>query len=155
MKISLARLVHLLWYFLFFSPTCLEVNVLRKDIKSEVFCFYFLDATEQANVDAIESKTSEGWLKITYVWWFILITVVLTAVFEHILNVAVFYREASYSAESSPALDEKSPEGTDPGSCADGTSTWQQTPISTKKGQKNKKKSDGVLVILFHLISHH
>ncbi|XP_037546308.1 poly(A)-specific ribonuclease PARN [Nematolebias whitei] len=73
----------------------------------------FDDATEQANVDAIESKTSEGWLKIT---------------------------EASHSAESSPALGKKSPEGKDPGSCADGTSTWQQTPVSTKKGQKNKKK---------------
>ncbi|XP_017283730.1 poly(A)-specific ribonuclease PARN isoform X2 [Kryptolebias marmoratus] len=74
----------------------------------------FDDASERANVEAVESKTSEGWLKIT---------------------------EASYSAESSPAPDEKSPEGTDPGSRADGTSTWQQPPTaSAKKGQKNKKK---------------
>ncbi|XP_018558109.1 LOW QUALITY PROTEIN: poly(A)-specific ribonuclease PARN [Lates calcarifer] len=73
------------------------------------------DASGQANVDAIESKTSEGWLK--------------TA-------------DTSDSAGLSPVPDEEeSPEGTDPVNDAEGTVTWQQaTTVHGRKGQKNKKK---------------
>lgn len=76
------------------------------------------DKSGQANADAIESKTSEGWLK--------------TA-------------DASDSAGSSPVPEEEeeeeedneSPEGND----AEGTVTWQQAPtVHGKKSQKNKKK---------------
>ncbi|XP_047435287.1 poly(A)-specific ribonuclease PARN isoform X2 [Mugil cephalus] len=71
------------------------------------------DASGQVN--AVESKTSEGWLKTS---------------------------DASDAAGSSPAPDdddddEKSPEGSD----ADGTVTWQQaSTVQGRKGQKNKKK---------------
>lgn len=70
------------------------------------------DKSGQANAEAIESKTSEGWLK--------------TA-------------EASDSSGSSPVPDDEkqSPEGSD----AEGTITWQQaTTAHGRKGQKNKKK---------------
>ncbi|KAF7223692.1 poly(A)-specific ribonuclease PARN isoform X2 [Nothobranchius furzeri] len=74
----------------------------------------FDELSGQANVDAVESKTSEGWLKIT---------------------------ESSNSPDLSHVTDEKSPEGTDPDKCVDGTGTWHQTPTApTRKGQKNKKK---------------
>uniref|UniRef100_A0A1A8MJM2 Poly(A)-specific ribonuclease PARN n=1 Tax=Nothobranchius pienaari TaxID=704102 RepID=A0A1A8MJM2_9TELE len=74
----------------------------------------FDEPSGQANVDAVESKTSEGWLKIT---------------------------ESSNSPDLSHVTDEKSPEGTDPDSCVDGTGTWHQTPTApTRKGQKNKRK---------------
>uniref|UniRef100_A0A1A8DFP3 Poly(A)-specific ribonuclease PARN n=2 Tax=Nothobranchius kadleci TaxID=1051664 RepID=A0A1A8DFP3_NOTKA len=74
----------------------------------------FDELSGQANVDAVESKTSEGWLKIT---------------------------ESSNSPDLSHVTDEKSPEGTDPDNCVDGTGTWHQTPTApTRKGQKNKKK---------------
>ncbi|XP_042341736.1 poly(A)-specific ribonuclease PARN [Plectropomus leopardus] len=83
------------------------------------------DKSGQANAEAIESKTSEGWLK--------------TA-------------DASDSAGSSPLPDDddcddddddddddekQSPEGND----AEGTVTWQQAPtVRGRKSQKNKKK---------------
>lgn len=73
----------------------------------------------QANADAVESKTSEGWLR--------------TA-------------DASNSAELSPAPDDddgddKSSGETDPCSDAEGTITWKQTStVHRRKGQKNKKK---------------
>ncbi|XP_031719066.1 poly(A)-specific ribonuclease PARN [Anarrhichthys ocellatus] len=69
------------------------------------------DKGGQANAEAIESKTSEGWLK--------------TA-------------DASDSMGSSPAPDEEgSPEGND----AEGTVTWQQAPaVRGRKGQKKQKK---------------
>ncbi|XP_034409821.1 poly(A)-specific ribonuclease PARN [Cyclopterus lumpus] len=76
------------------------------------------DKSGQANAEAIESKTSEGWLK--------------TA-------------DASDSTGSSPVPDDdeaeekESPEGND----AEGTVTWQQAPaVHGRKGQK-KKKSKG------------
>ncbi|XP_029998072.1 poly(A)-specific ribonuclease PARN [Sphaeramia orbicularis] len=76
------------------------------------------DISGQANTDAIESKTSEGWLK--------------TA--DQTVN----------SAGLSPAPDEESPEGTDPCNDAEGTVTWQQPPTAQgRKGQKNKKKAEG------------
>ncbi|XP_006804394.1 poly(A)-specific ribonuclease PARN [Neolamprologus brichardi] len=70
---------------------------------------------DAANTKAVESKTSEGWLKTT---------------------------DLSDSPGLSPAPDdEKSPEGTNPGNDADGTIPWQQTPtVHKRKGQKNKKK---------------
>ncbi|XP_049900785.1 poly(A)-specific ribonuclease PARN [Epinephelus moara] len=71
------------------------------------------DKCGQANAEAIESKTSEGWLK--------------TA-------------EPSDSSGSSPIPDDderQTPEGSD----AEGTVTWQQAPTAHgRKGQKNKKK---------------
>lgn len=71
------------------------------------------DKSGQANAEAIESKTSEGWLK--------------TA-------------EPSDSSGSSPIPDDderQTPEGSD----AEGTVTWQQAPTAHgRKGQKNKKK---------------
>ncbi|KAG8014615.1 Poly(A)-specific ribonuclease PARN, partial [Nibea albiflora] len=72
----------------------------------------------QANAEAVESKTSEGWLK------------------------------TADSAGLSPGPDEEdeeeeeedgSPEGTDPANDAEGTVTWQQA-VTTRKGQKSKKK---------------
>ncbi|XP_022593879.1 poly(A)-specific ribonuclease PARN [Seriola dumerili] len=73
------------------------------------------DTSGQANAEAVESKTSEGWLKTG---------------------------DASDSAGLSPVPDEEeSPEGTDPADDADGTITWQQAPaVHGRKGQKNKKK---------------
>ncbi|XP_040001317.1 poly(A)-specific ribonuclease PARN [Xiphias gladius] len=74
------------------------------------------DTSGKANAEAVESKTSEGWLKTT---------------------------DASDSAGLSPVPDEESHEGTDPGSDAEGTVTWQQAPtVHGRKGQKNKKKSE-------------
>ncbi|XP_005813387.1 poly(A)-specific ribonuclease PARN [Xiphophorus maculatus] len=74
------------------------------------------DVGGQASVEAVESKTSEGWLKMT---------------------------NSSYLAEPSPVPDAKSPEGADSGSYADGTATWRQTPTAPgRKSQKSKKKSD-------------
>ncbi|KAE8300467.1 Poly(A)-specific ribonuclease PARN [Larimichthys crocea] len=72
------------------------------------------DFSGQANAEAVESKTSEGWLK------------------------------TADSAGLSPGPDEEdeeegSPEGTDPANDAEGTVTWQQA-MTTRKGQKNKKK---------------
>lgn len=71
------------------------------------------DKSGHANAEAIESKTSEGWLK--------------TA-------------DASDSAGSSPVpgdKEEESPAGND----AEGTVTWQQAPtVPGRKGQKSKKK---------------
>ncbi|KAM9769538.1 poly(A)-specific ribonuclease PARN [Menidia menidia] len=73
-----------------------------------------LDGGGQASDDPVESKTSEGWLKTT---------------------------DASYSSGSSPASDEKSPEGSETGSYAEGTVAWQQAPtVPGTKGQKKKKK---------------
>ncbi|KAM9362822.1 poly(A)-specific ribonuclease PARN [Symphorus nematophorus] len=71
------------------------------------------DISGQANAEAVESKTSEGWLK--------------TA-------------DTSDSPGLSPVPDgeERSPEGTDPSTNTEGTVTWQQA--TTRKGQKNKKK---------------
>ncbi|XP_036949479.1 poly(A)-specific ribonuclease PARN [Acanthopagrus latus] len=76
------------------------------------------DISGQANTEAVESKTSEGWLK--------------TA-------------DSSESAGLSPIPDEEeeeeeegSPEGIDPANNSEGTVTWQQA--TTRKGQKNKKK---------------
>lgn len=77
------------------------------------------DISGQANTEAVESKTSEGWLK--------------TA-------------DSSESAGLSPIPDddeeeeeeEGSPEGIDPANNSEGTVTWQQA--TTRKGQKNKKK---------------
>ncbi|XP_073334194.1 poly(A)-specific ribonuclease PARN [Pagrus major] len=75
------------------------------------------DISGQANTDAVESKTSEGWLK--------------TA-------------DSSESAGLSPIPDDEeeeeegSPEGIDPANNSEGTVTWQQA--TTRKGQKNKKK---------------
>ncbi|XP_070712512.1 poly(A)-specific ribonuclease PARN [Pempheris klunzingeri] len=67
------------------------------------------------NTEAVESKTSEGWLK--------------TA-------------DSSDSAGLSPVPDEEeSPEDIDPANDADGTVTWQQAPtVHGRKGQKHKKK---------------
>uniref|UniRef100_UPI0037E82ABB poly(A)-specific ribonuclease PARN isoform X2 n=1 Tax=Semicossyphus pulcher TaxID=241346 RepID=UPI0037E82ABB len=73
-------------------------------------------SSEQANTEAVESKTSEGWLK--------------TA-------------DSSDSAGLSPVPDEEEPpEGTDRDCDADGTVTWQQAPTTGhgRKGQKDKKK---------------
>lgn len=73
-----------------------------------------LDVGGQAGDMAVESKTSEGWLKTT---------------------------DASFSSGSSPTAEEKSPEGTDSGSNVDGTVNWQQAPtVPGMKGQKKKKK---------------
>lgn len=61
--------------------------------------------------------------------------------------VALFCSDSSDSPGLSPTPDDgKSPEGTYPGSDAEGTVPWQQTPTTHKrKGQKNKKKkSEGV-----------
>lgn len=70
------------------------------------------DLGGQANAEAVESKTSEGWL--------------MTG-------------DSSDSAGLSPAGDEEeSPEGVDPTNDAEGTVTWQQA--TRRKGQKNKKK---------------
>ncbi|XP_072240816.1 poly(A)-specific ribonuclease PARN [Leuresthes tenuis] len=72
-----------------------------------------LDTSGQASDEAVESKTSEGWLKTT---------------------------DASYSSGSSPAADDKSP-SSDTGSSAEGTVAWQQAPaVPGTKGQKKKKK---------------
>ncbi|MED6293799.1 hypothetical protein CHARACLAT_014386 [Characodon lateralis] len=78
----------------------------------------FDDVGGQASVEAVESKTSEGWLNMT---------------------------DSSYPAQPSPVPDDGSPEGTDPGSRADGTATWHQTPtVQGRKGQKSKKKKSDV-----------
>ncbi|KAM4585049.1 poly(A)-specific ribonuclease PARN [Odontesthes bonariensis] len=74
-----------------------------------------LDTIGQASDEAVESKTSEGWLKTT---------------------------DASYSSGSSPAAgDDKSPDGSDTGSSAEGTVAWQRAAaVPGTKGQKKKKK---------------
>lgn len=82
---------------------------------------------KSGNANAIESKTSEGWLKTG---------------------------DASDSAGSSPIPEEEEEEeeqeqeeeeeGSPEGNDTEGTVTWQQAPTSQgKKGQKNKKKSKG------------
>ncbi|KAG7222563.1 hypothetical protein INR49_016160 [Caranx melampygus] len=73
------------------------------------------DVSSQANAEAVQSKTSEGWLKTS---------------------------DASHSPGLSPVPDEEeSPEGSEPADDADGTVTWQQAPTGNRrKGQKNKKK---------------
>ncbi|XP_026158487.1 poly(A)-specific ribonuclease PARN isoform X2 [Mastacembelus armatus] len=73
------------------------------------------DASGQSNAEAVESKTSEGWLKTV---------------------------GSSDSAAFTPIPDEEEiPEGTDPANNAEGTVTWQQAPtVHGRKGQKNKKK---------------
>nr|XP_046226714.1 poly(A)-specific ribonuclease PARN isoform X2 [Scatophagus argus] len=77
------------------------------------------DISGKANSDAVESKTSEGWLK--------------TA-------------DSSDSAELSPIPDDEdqSPEGTtDPASNAEGTVTWEQAAMKRKGQKSKKKKSEG------------
>ncbi|XP_026214857.1 poly(A)-specific ribonuclease PARN isoform X2 [Anabas testudineus] len=75
------------------------------------------DACGQSNTEAVESKTSEGWLKTT---------------------------DSSDSAGLSPVPDEEeNPQGTDPSNDADGTVTWQQaSTVQGRKGRKKKKKSE-------------
>ncbi|KAK2817340.1 hypothetical protein Q5P01_025531 [Channa striata] len=79
------------------------------------------DLSGQSSVEAVESKTSEGWLKTT---------------------------DSSDSAGLSPVPDdeeeeEENPEGPDPGNDADGTVTWQQASVvQGRKGRKKKKKSE-------------
>ncbi|XP_045903252.1 poly(A)-specific ribonuclease PARN [Micropterus dolomieu] len=75
------------------------------------------DISGQANAEAVESKTSEGWLK--------------TA-------------DSSDSAGLSLVPDEEEgPEPTDPANDAEGTVTWQQaSTVHRRKGQK-KKKAEG------------
>lgn len=73
-------------------------------------------SNEQANTEAVESKTSEGWLKTT---------------------------DSSDTAGLSPIPDEdEAPEGTNEAVDADGTVTWQQAQsrMRGRKGQKSKKK---------------
>ncbi|XP_029006735.1 poly(A)-specific ribonuclease PARN [Betta splendens] len=77
------------------------------------------DASAQSNAEAVESKTSEGWLRT---------------------------RDSSDSGGSSPAPDdpEVNPAGSDEGIDADGTVTWQQaSTVQGRKGRKKKKKSEG------------
>ncbi|KAG7487108.1 poly(A)-specific ribonuclease PARN isoform X1 [Solea senegalensis] len=72
------------------------------------------DASGQANAEAVESKTSEGWLKTT---------------------------DVSDSASLSPVPDEESPDDTDPVNNADGTVTWQRASTGrAKKSQKSEKR---------------
>ncbi|KAF3687931.1 Poly(A)-specific ribonuclease PARN [Channa argus] len=82
------------------------------------FSLCFLDASGQSSVEAVESKTSEGWLKTT---------------------------DSSDSAGISPVPDdEENPAGPDPSYDADGTVTWQQASmVQGRKGRKKKKKSEG------------
>ncbi|XP_008314795.1 poly(A)-specific ribonuclease PARN isoform X1 [Cynoglossus semilaevis] len=74
------------------------------------------DASRRAHLEAVQSKTSEAWLKTT---------------------------DASHSSGLSPVPDEEgesSPEGSDPADNAEGTVTWQQASASRNRGQKGKKK---------------
>lgn len=75
------------------------------------------DASGLSNAEAVESKTSEGWLKTT---------------------------GASDSPGLSPDPDagEDSPESMDPSNDAGGTVAWQRaSAVQGRKGQKNKKKT--------------
>ncbi|XP_034043619.1 poly(A)-specific ribonuclease PARN isoform X2 [Thalassophryne amazonica] len=72
-------------------------------------------SSKKMKSDAVESKTSEGWLKTS---------------------------DASDSTGSSPVLDEKRTEKTEPANDTEGTVTWQQTATARgRKGQKNKKNT--------------
>ncbi|XP_053274302.1 poly(A)-specific ribonuclease PARN [Pleuronectes platessa] len=80
------------------------------------------DASGQANTDAVESKTSEGWLRTTDT--------------SDLAGLSLLPDEDEQQDE------EGSPEGTDPVSDAEGTDTWQQAPAANaRKGQKKKTEA--------------